>query len=109
MQETRTFVRLQNLLTVSYEMDTAEDKAKWIANVLNSVGENGYCFEADESGSEVTGDFTCDEMEFASVEVYDFMGSATEQERFYARDIVVFKHKATGDYYVLNSEDLYDF
>lgn len=109
MQETRTFVRLQNLLTVSYEMETAEDKAAWTANVLNSVGEHGYCFEADEHGCEVTGEFTCDEMEFASVDVYDFMGSAYEQERFYARDIVVFKHKATGDYYVLNSEDLYDF
>jgi hypothetical protein len=109
MQETRTFVRLQNLLTVSTEMETAEDKAKWTANVMDSVGANGYTFECDAKGSEVLGDFTCDEMEFASVDVYNFMGSAYEQERFYAVDIVVFKHKATGDYYVLNAEGLYDF
>ena len=109
MQETRSFVRLQNLLNVGDECETAEEKASWMKNVLNSVGVSGYCLEADESGSEVTGDFTCDELEFATVDVYDFMGSAFEQERFYKRDIVVFKHKATGDYYVLNAENIWDF
>jgi hypothetical protein len=109
MQETRTFVRLTNLLNVGDECETAEDKANWMKNVLNSVGTEGYCLECDESGGEVTGEFTCDEMEFVSVDVYDFMGSAYEQERFYARDIVVFKHKGTGDFYVLNAEDLWDF
>jgi hypothetical protein len=37
------------------------------------------------------------------------MGSAYEQERFYARDIVTFKHKATGEYYVLDAENLQEF
>jgi hypothetical protein len=48
-------------------------------------------------------------MEFADVSVYDFMGSAYEQERFYSRDIVTFKHKATGEFYVLNAENLQEF
>lgn len=109
MQETRTFVRLQNLLTITYETDTAEDKAAWQANVLTSVGTEGYSFATDDSGCEDTAEFTCDEMEFEQVEVYDFMGSAYEQERFYARDIVTFKHKATGEYYVLNAEGLMEF
>jgi hypothetical protein len=97
------------LLTVTYETDTAEAREAWQANVLTSVGTEGYCFASDEEGCEETGVFTCDEMEFADVDVYDFMGSAYEQERFYRREIVVFKHKATGEFYVLNAENLYEF
>jgi hypothetical protein len=54
-------------------------------------------------------EFACDEMEFVDVSVYDFMGSEYEQERFYARDIVTFKHKATGELYVLNADNLMEF
>jgi hypothetical protein len=109
MQETRTFVRLQLLQKITYEGDTIEQRSAWINNVLSSVGENGYSFATDEDGCEDTAEFTCDEMEFEQVEVYDFMGSAYEQERFYMRDIVTFKHKATGEFYVLNAENLMEF
>jgi hypothetical protein len=71
------------------------------------VGTEGYCF-AGEDGWD-TADFACEDMEFYDVDVYDFMGSAYEQERFYIRDIVTFKHKATGELYVLNADNLGDF
>jgi hypothetical protein len=105
----KEFVRLCNLLDITDEGDTFEDKARWENNVLTSVGEEGYCFATDAEGCEDTAEFACDEMEFADVAVYGFMGSAYEQERFYARDIVVFKHKATGEFYVLNKDDLMEF
>ncbi len=107
----KTFVRLCLLQDVdsNCEYITAEQQEAWIANVLGTVGENGYSMATTEEGDVDTAEFTCDEMEFASVDVYDFMGSEHESERFYARDIVVFKHKATGNYYVLNAEDLFEF
>jgi hypothetical protein len=74
---------------------------------MTSVGSEGYTF-AGEDDLDVA-EFACDEMEFADVSVYDFMGSEYEAERFYARDIVVFKHKATGEFYVLNKDDLMEF
>ena len=109
MEETRTFVRLCNLLDITYDGETAEQAARWKRNVLNTVGAEGYGLYTDEEGCEVTEEFTCAEMEFASVDVYDFMGSATEDERFYAKDIVVFMNKANKNYYVLNREDLWEF
>ena len=109
MEETRTFVRLCNLLDITYEGETAAQAASWRANVLNSVGENAYGLYSDEAGCEDTAEFTCAEMEFASVNVYDFMGSVNESERFYAKDIVVFMNKANKNYYVLNAEDLWEF
>jgi hypothetical protein len=106
MQETRTFVRLdllQNLFA-----SEGNDEA-WVENVLGTVGENGYGMATTEEGDVDTAEFACDEMEFASVDVYDFMGSAYEAERFYPKDVVVFMHKATGNYYVLNSDSLFEF
>ena len=106
MQETRTFVRLELLQNLfAHE---GNDEA-WVENVLGTVGENGYGIATTEEGDVDTVEFACDEMEFVDVSVYDFMGSEYEQERFYARDIVTFKHKATGEYYVLNKDDLMEF
>ena len=109
MQETRTFVRLRLLQDVSYEGETAEQREAWLDNVLTSVGETGYCLDDGEGDEYVTKELTADEIEFANVDCYFFMGSEYEQERFYEKDIVTFKHKATGKYYVLNSEDLFEF
>jgi hypothetical protein len=105
----KEFVRLCLLQDITYEGETEAQRKAWLANVIGTVGENGYSFATDEEGCEDTAEFACDEMEFAEVDVYDFMGSAYEQERFYSRDIVVFKHKATGEFYVLNAENLMEF
>jgi hypothetical protein len=103
----KEFVRLQNLLDLTYDGDTAETQASWKDNVLTSVGTEGYTFAGTDDLD--VAEFACDEMEFADVSVYDFMGSEYESERFYARDIVTFMHKATGELYVLNKEDLLEF
>ena len=104
--ETRTFVRLELLQNLfAHE---GNDEA-WVENVLGTVGENGYSMATTEEGDVDTAEFTCDEMEFASVDVYDFMGSEYESERFYAKDIVVFMNKANKNYYVLNAENLWEF
>ena len=102
----KEFVRLELLQNMF--VDEAGYDA-WLRNVYGSVGRNSYGFATDAEGCEDTAEFTCDEVEFADVDVYDFMGSAYEQERFYRRDIVTFKHKATGEYYVLNADDLGEF
>ena len=105
----KNFVKLCNLLDIMYEGETDEQRKDWVRNVVNSVGADAYGLYTDDEGCEVTAEFTCAEMEFASVEVYDFMGSATEEERFYAKDIVVFMNKADKNYYVLNAENLWEF
>lgn len=101
----KTFVLLQLLTDLTYEDETAENRAAWLRNVEHSVGA-GYTYSGEECYD--TAEFECDEMEFAddSVKVYDFMGSAHEQERFYERDILIFKNKADGLFYVLEHDDL---
>ena len=106
--EKRRFVKLCKLQDITYELDTAEDKARWVANVLNSVGENAYGL-ADADGVEITQEFSTDEIEFVTVDCYNFMGSAFEQERFYAADWVTVREKATGDLYAYETEDIYEF
>jgi hypothetical protein len=104
--ETRTFVRLRNLLEVTYENETAEDKAKWTDNVLHSVGEEGYCLD-DGCGDEYnTKELSADEIEFADVDCYFFMGSAYEQERFYRQDFITVREKATGELYAYETEQI---
>ena len=104
--ETRTFVLLRNLLEVAYENETAEETASWRDNVLNSVGEDGYCLD-DGCGDEYnTKQLTADEIEFVNVDCYFFMGSAYEQERFYTQDFITVREKATGDLYAYETEQI---
>ena len=102
----RTFVKLRNLLDITYEGETAEEAARWKRNVLDSVGTEGY-FVDDGDGSEyITKELSADEIEFVDLDCYFFMGSAYEQERFYRQDFVCVMEKATGDYYALETEQI---
>lgn len=105
----KEFVRLCLLQDISYSEETVEQRDAWLRNVYGSVGRNSYSFATDAEGCEDAEEFACEDMEFADVSVYDFMGSAYEQERFYRRDIVTFKNKATGEFYVLNADNLMEF
>lgn len=107
----KEFVRLCKLQDIDFcdDMMTAEEKQAWLDNVRTTVGEDGYNTDNDARGGYIVREFACDEMEFADIDYYDFMGSAMEQERFYKRDIVTFKNKADGMYYVLNADDLGEF
>jgi hypothetical protein len=46
----KEFVRLCNLLDITYDGDTFEAKASWEENVLNSVGDNAYRQRNDKRG-----------------------------------------------------------
>ena len=106
--EKRNFVKLCNLLDISDEMDTAEDKAKWVRNVLDSVGTEGYWLAASEDGDYIVKQFSTDEIEFVDVNCYFIMGSATEQERFYAQDFITVREKATGDLYAYETQEIFE-
>lgn len=99
-----TFVKLVKLVDLSYDGETAKARERWLRNVKASGVENGYTID-----DEVTKEFSADEVDFDTVECYNFMGSALEDERFYAADWFVVKERATGDYYVLETESLYAF
>ena len=102
---TRTFVKLQKLDTLW------TDDERWMRNVAANAAD-GYTLATDDDDSDSeTADFMCCELEFVDdgdVKVYDFMGSEHEQERFYEKDIVVYKH-ADGSYWVMYYEDIYSF
>ena len=106
--EKRNFVKLCNLLDISDEMETAEDKARWKSNVLDAVGENGYWLAADAEGEMIVKQFSTDEIEFVTVDCYYFMGSAYEQERFYAQDFITVREKATGDLYAYETQEIFE-
>ena len=106
--EKRNFVKLCNLLDISDEMETAEDKARWVANVLNSVGEEGYWLAASDDGDYIVKQFSTDEIEFVDVNCYFIMGSATQQERFYAQDFITVREKATGDLYAYETQEIFE-
>jgi hypothetical protein len=102
--QTVTFVLLQ-LLTSLWQ-----DDENWQANVRDSGLEAGYTLATDgDAGEMVTQDFACDELEFAKAAVYDFAGSATEEERFYGRDEQVYRDKATGRLWLMWREDIDEF
>ncbi len=104
--ETRTFVKLINLLDITYEGETAEQNIRWKMNVLDSVGEFGYTLDCDNDY--ITKEFTTNDIEFATVDCYNFMGSANEAERFYAADWIVVKERATGELYAYMTEEIYE-
>jgi hypothetical protein len=102
----KTFVKLRNLLDITYEGETAEEAARWKRNVLDSVGTEGYFVDDGEGDEYITKELSADEVEFEDLACYFFMGSAYEQERFYAVDFVTVREKATGDYYALETEQI---
>lgn len=103
----RTFVKLVKLQDITWSGVTEKEQADWVANVINSVGENGYGLDVGDDDY-ATAEFSAEEVTFAEVDCYNFMGSAYEQERFYSADWVVVQEKATGDYYAYETEEIYE-
>jgi hypothetical protein len=103
------FCKLINLLDVSYEEETKEQRERWMRNVLNSVGSEGMTLDCAYDYN--TKMFSANEVEFVAegeVDLYVFCGSAYEEERFYNKDAFIVKERATGDYYALVTDELYD-
>jgi hypothetical protein len=105
--QTANFVKLVKLVDFVYEDETAEQQERWLRNVLNSVGEDAYTI-ADDGSEYITRQFTTDEIEFAYADCYMFIGSAYEDERFYAQDWLVVKERATGDLYAYETQQIYE-
>ena len=101
----RNFVKLCKLQDISYEMETAEDKVRWVANVLNSVGENAYGL-ADADGEYIVREFSTDEIEFVDLDCYNFIGNIGKDERFYEANWVCVMERATGDYYAYETQEI---
>jgi len=102
----KEFVRLCLLQDITFEGETAEQRASWVANVTDSVGSEGYGLAGTDDYD--TALFSADEVDFAEVNLYCFMGSEYEQERFYTKEAFIVQEKATGDYYALLTEELFE-
>lgn len=103
----RNFVKLVRLADLVWNGASAEDNIKWKLNVLNSVGEDAYGL-ADADGDYIVREFSTDEIEFVELECFNFMGSVTEQERFYAADYICVMERATGDYYAYETQEIFE-
>ena len=106
--ETRNFVKLIKLVDLRYEEETQEQRERWLRNVKRSGVEEGYTL-ADDGDAYITKQFTTDEIEFTTVVCYNFMGSAYEDERFYAADWITVVERATGDVYAYETEEMFAF
>jgi hypothetical protein len=87
-----------------------QDDARWQANVRDSVGD-GYtlAMNEDESGYK-TREFAHGELMLAdtNLRMYDFAGSATEDERFYGRDETLYEDK-DGNIWVMYYDGIDEF
>jgi hypothetical protein len=104
--EKRNFVKLIKLVDIAYEGETEAQRERWLRNVINSVGEDAYSLDVDDDYK--TKQFTTDEIEFVTVDCYNFMGSAYEDERFYAADWITVVERATGDVYAYETEEIFE-
>lgn len=106
MKEVKTlnFVKLQLLQTLWV------DNARWQNNVLYSVGTDGWTLASDgDDGDTIVKRFAASDMtQVDGIEVYDFMGSAINDESFYSKDVVVYKH-IDGTLWVEETDDVYEF
>lgn len=97
--------------------DLWKDDPRWQANVADNIPDSesdGFTMKMDGEdgdGEPLMQEFACDELEFVGEEVtmYDFAGGEMEAERFYPKDVVIYRVKATGELCVMDSEGLYEF
>ena len=103
----RIFVMLGPLIDMYKD---EPDYEGWVKNLKSQFADDGYSFEFDDAGSPIIEEFACDELEFSDdVTLFAYMGSETERETFYPKDEeVIYKHKVTGDYWVMYSMELFD-
>ena len=98
------FVKLQLLQTLW------QDDARWQDNVKYNIGTDGWTLASDgDDGDPIVERFALRDMKRAEgVCVYDFMGSSISDERFYMKDVVVYKRK-DNTLWVEETDDVYEF
>ena len=102
----KNYIKLVKLVDYSEEGETQEQTQRWLENLKVTGVEHGYMLGDETTSTEISED----ELEqVEDIAVFDFIGSWYEDERFYQRDIEVFKHKVSGEYFVVETEDLWEF
>ena len=103
----RTFLQLTKLTDITFEGETAAQHADFVARVKDECGDNAYTLDID---NEVSADFAADELEFVdTITCWQIMGGMLgTTDRFYVTDWVAVRDKATGKYWALYSDDIYD-
>ena len=100
------YIKLVKLVDYSEEGETQEQTQRWLENLAVTGVEHGYMIGDESTSTEISED----ELEqVEDIAVFDFIGSWYEDERFYQREIEVFKHKVSGEYFVVETEDLWEF
>ena len=100
------FVKLVKLVDIKDEGESAEQNQRWLNNLKVSEVEDGWTY-TDIVETHLASNMEL--IETGDIEVFDFMGSAFEDERFYIKDVDVFKHKVTGDYYIIDRPNVWEF
>jgi len=100
------YIKLVKLVDYSEVGESQEQTQRWLENLKVTGVEHGYMLGDETTSTEISED----ELEqVEDIAVFDFIGSWYEDERFYQRDIEVFKHKVSGEYFVVETEDLWEF
>ena len=103
----KEYVKLVKLIDNVYEEENEEMINRWKRNVINSEVENGYCIDV-RSDDIIVKEFDDNELDCVCVDVYDFMGSIGEDERFYIKNVLVYEDNE-GNKWIENREDLFEF
>ena len=105
------FIKLSKLVDITYEGETAEERTRWLENCkVSGVADNGFAVAMT-----CTDDVDITRLDYTELEqddnaiIFDFAGSQFEDERFYARDDAVYRHKQTGVYYTEYTDKLFEF
>lgn len=97
MKNTNTYYKLVKLA------DMFGGDADWLRIIKNNCVEDGYgCVDFDDV-------YEIDENELAQVDnvkCYYFIGGESYEEVFYDVEWTVMQHKVSGEYYILDSEDV---
>lgn len=87
-----------------------KDDERWQEHIASDGVADDYTLagEGDEEGVETEVEFGLSEMKDTDALVYDFIGSEDGPERFYEKDVDVYKCKADGSMWVRWTEEIYD-
>ena len=88
-------------------MKDEENIKRWRRNVIRSEVENGYCIDC-RYDDVIIKEFDDNELDCVLDDVYDFMGSFNEDERFYFKNVLVYEDKE-GNKWIRNRDDLFEF
>lgn len=105
----KNYAKLIKLVDLTYADESAEERVRWLENVLSTGVEDGYTVQdlIDVEGEETTQVFDTGDMQRTDEAIYDFIGSEFGRERFYEREEKVYKHK-DGTRWAIYKDELFE-